>query len=410
MDGEDVDGSDRSLDPPQYARLTVMALTEFYVPGFRAGGPVRSLQNVVRALGGEFDFRIVTRDRDLGSRTPYPTIVDGRWHDVDGAEVRYLPPRETGFRLRKILREDHDVLYLNSFFSPRFTIVPLLLQKVGAIPSRPTVIAPRGEFGPGAIALKSTKKRAWMVISRILGVYRGLRWQASSDEEADQIRAMIGDTTRISVAPNIIASPQADEGQGPERPEAKVPGAARIVFLSRISPMKNLVFALKALEGIVTGHVTFDIYGPIEDERYWWGCRRSIESATSANVVPRYRGEVPHQQVRSLLAHYDLFVLPTRGENFGHVIMEALGSGCPVAVSDRTPWSDLGAAGAGWVLPLNSPETWTRAIADVVDANEPTMRELRSAATRFARDRAWSQPDADLSRRLFLLAARSGSE
>jgi glycosyltransferase involved in cell wall biosynthesis len=387
-----------------------MALTEFYVPGFRAGGPVRSLQNVVRALGGEFDFRIVTRDRDLGSRTPYPALVDGRWHDVDGAKVRYLPPRETGFKLRKVLREDHDVLYLNSFFSPWFTIAPLLLRKVGAIPSRPTVIAPRGEFGPAAIALKSTKKRAWIFVSKILGIYAGLRWQASSDEEADQIRGTIGDTTRISVAPNIIAPPQADEGQGPEHPEAKVPGVARIVFLSRISPMKNLVFALKVVDGIVKGHVTFDIYGPIEDTRYWTGCQRSIESATSAHVVPRYRGEVPHQQVRSLLAGYDLFVLPTRGENFGHVIMEALASGCPVAVSDRTPWSELGSAGAGWVLPLNSPESWTRAIADVVDADEPTMRELRSSATRFAGDRAWSQPDTDLSRRLFTLAAQSASD
>jgi glycosyltransferase involved in cell wall biosynthesis len=38
---------------------------------------------------------------------------------------------------------------------------------------------------------------------------------------------------------------------------------------------------------------------------------------------------------------YDFFVLPTIGENFGYVFLEALAAGCPLITSDRTPWTTL---------------------------------------------------------------------
>jgi glycosyltransferase involved in cell wall biosynthesis len=55
-----------------------------------------------------------------------------------------------------------------------------------------------------------------------------------------------------------------------------------------------------------------------------------------------------------------LLLLPTHGENFGHSIIEALSVGCPVLISDRTPWKDLEKAGVGADLPLDQPERFTR--------------------------------------------------
>jgi glycosyltransferase involved in cell wall biosynthesis len=56
------------------------------------------------------------------------------------------------------------------------------------------------------------------------------------------------------------------------------------------------------------------------------------------------------------LREHDLFFLPTLGENFGHIILEAFCAGCPVLISDQTPWRDLEEKGVGWDLPFDQPE------------------------------------------------------
>ena len=63
-----------------------------------------------------------------------------------------------------------------------------------------------------------------------------------------------------------------------------------------------------------------------------------------------YRGELAPEAVRSTFARYDMFVFPTQGENFGHVIAESLSASCPVICSDETPWSPVLRAGGGAVL------------------------------------------------------------
>jgi glycosyltransferase involved in cell wall biosynthesis len=125
----------------------------------------------------------------------------------------------------------------------------------------------------------------------------------------------------------------------------------RVCFLSRISPMKNLDYALRVLSE-VTVPVVFDIYGIKENESYWKECQEIIARMPD-HLAVTYNGVLDHANVYQTLTHYDLFFLPTRGENFGHVIHEALSAGLPVLISDRTPWRNLEALGVGWDLPLN---------------------------------------------------------
>jgi glycosyltransferase involved in cell wall biosynthesis len=122
----------------------------------------------------------------------------------------------------------------------------------------------------------------------------------------------------------------------------------RLVFIGRISAIKNLKLALIALRGL-SQPVDFDIYGPVEDAAYWSGCRAVISQLPAATRVA-YRGEVAPAEVRRTFADYDAFVFPTLGENFGHVIAESLSASCPVLCSDRTPWTAVLEAGGGVVV------------------------------------------------------------
>ena len=52
----------------------ILVFCDYYLPGYKAGGPVRSISQLVGALGKEFSFKVVTRDRDLGDDDSYPGI------------------------------------------------------------------------------------------------------------------------------------------------------------------------------------------------------------------------------------------------------------------------------------------------------------------------------------------------
>jgi glycosyltransferase involved in cell wall biosynthesis len=313
--------------------------------------------------------------------------------------------------LRTVLAgQEYDILYLNSFFSP-FTIKTLLLRRLGKIPNRPTIVAPRGEFSPGALQIKWPKKRLFLYAAGLTGLYRNVIWQASSKFDAGDISKNIGrfhldrDPT-ILVAPNL--PPGLPPSQNHETP-AKSPGSARILFLSRIARMKNLDYALSRL-GDITGQVTFDIYGPIEDAAYWQTCQQLIDQLP-ANIQVRYRGPAAADQVQAIFADYHALLLPTRGENFGHVILEALSSGCPVIISDRTPWRGLTAKQAGWDLPIERPQAFVEAIQQIVAMNQAEWNDWSRGARQVAGAFIHDPATIEASRQLFYTAlAQNKSE
>lgn len=359
-----VDGFD--IKKSQY---TILAMINRYLPGYKGGGPTRSLVNLAERLGGEFNFRIITLDRDSGDPRQYVGITVNCWQPVNKALVYYVSPRNLSISNLKhlMLGIEYDVLYLNSFFSYAFTIKPLILRRLGLIKKTPIVLAPRGEFSQGALAIKGFKKQLFLRIAGSTGLYRDVVWQASSEHEANDInRWFSNDNNQILIAPNLFHKPSWPSGF--ERRQKKTEGRLKVVFLSRISQKKNLEHALEMFKK-VKGEVQFNIYGPLEDVGYWEKCQKTLKLLPE-NVHVRYRGAVPHDRVANIMAEHDLFFLPTRGENFGHVILEALVAGCPVLISNQTPWRNLEEKGVGWDIPLDNLEYFRSVLQQCVDMNE----------------------------------------
>jgi glycosyltransferase involved in cell wall biosynthesis len=170
------------------------------------------------------------------------------------------------------------------------------------------------------------------------------------------------------------------------------------VFAARIAATKNLHFLLEVLARCDGDHIHLDIVGPLEDPAYWARCQTLIQHLPST-VAVEYRGEVAHSDLQRRLSTYDVMILPTRGENFGHIIVEAWAAGCPVLVSDRTPWRQLAAQGLGWDVPLDYQE-WIRAIRECLSLSADTHLRMRRGVREQAR-RVWQQGvagDASLQR------------
>lgn len=334
----------------------ILLFTGFYLPGYKGGGPIRTIANMLEKLGNEIPFFLITADRDLGDESAYPGITSDGWQQLGRAQIYYASPGMGWlWRLMKVIQAfDGAAMHLNSFFSFRFSILPLIYWRM-LKPGRPVIVGPRGEFSQGALALKSPKKRAFIALTKAVGLYRGVIWHASTAHEADDIRRVMGNRAQIRVAVDI-ACPPPDLVMQPRQAGSPL----RLVFLSRISPKKNLRDAIQMLRR-VQSPVVFDVYGPAEDAAYWSSCQAAAQQLP-AHVQFNYCAALYPAQVPETMARYDLFYLPTLGENFGHVIAEALGCGLPVLIADTTPWRDLAQQKLGWDLPLSQPEQFVAAI------------------------------------------------
>lgn len=384
-------------------RPVVLVFNKFYLPGYRAGGPIRTLANLVARLGDQFSFHIVALDRDSGDDAPYPGVIERTWTTVGDAQVMYLQREMVSIRtLSAIVRSlSPDLLYLNSFFDPIFTQRLLLSRRLGLIGRMPVVLAPRGEFSKGALGLKAFKKRAFLYGASMVGIYRGVIWQASSSGEREDILASLPILSRkdifeaMNLAPVCEQPSLALEVRSDNEP-------LKICFLSRISPMKNLDYALSVL-GQVASKVIFTIYGPKEVPSYWAECEGLI-AELPANVEVHYAGQVLPGDVKTLLSKHHLFFLPTRGENYGHVIHEALSAGLPILISDRTPWGGVVEHGCGWVFSLDDPACFARCIDDFAGWTTDRVHIAKERAVVFARERAVDKGILDANRNLFLRA------
>jgi glycosyltransferase involved in cell wall biosynthesis len=336
MSGENAD--------PTLSGFRVLATSQLFEPGFRGGGPIRSVAHIVDTVSDEIELSLITRDRDLGTREPYLGL-SGQWLRRGRANIFYLnthSPRQWLQLWRQLRKVPFDLIYVNSLWDPTFTVLPILAVRFRLIHAARVMIAPRGELSPGALSLKSRKKalfaKWWSHRLNKMDVL----WHAFTEYEAGEIR------THFPWAQIVVNQEQVSLPDGPLPPIDCPEGPPRFVFISRISPKKNLDLALAAV-GRVSEPIVFDIYGPLENSTYWSKCQALI-AQLPRHVRVEYRGELTPANVRRTFSLYDAFVFPTRGENFGHVIAESLSASCPVICSDKTPWTAILEAGGGIVV------------------------------------------------------------
>ncbi len=359
----------------------VLIFIPFYLPGNKGGGPTVTISNMVEALGNGIFFRIATMDRDLGDTEPYENIKRDQWLKLNKTDIIYLSPEKIDVVniIKLINSSDCDIIYLNSFFSYKWSIRVILLKALGII-KQPIVLAPRGEFSVGALALKKRKKFFFLFLAKLMIPYKKITWQASSEYEKKDIKVHFK-TSKVVVASNLTALSAG-------KPNLKGHGEPiiKLVFISRISEKKNLALALRILkDSDISYDIIYDIYGPIEDRNYWKKCLQLIEKMPS-NIKVNYQGVVGHDSVFSVLSSYDAFLFLTKGENFGHVIFESLYAGTPVILSYNTPWLNLKKKGIGWNVDYGNRKEVVATINELKTMTLVSYERIRKNAHLYAKE------------------------
>ncbi|MBT3654725.1 MAG: glycosyltransferase [Alphaproteobacteria bacterium] len=208
-----------------------------------------------------------------------------------------------------------------------------------------------------------------------------MTFHATTETEKAEIQACLGSVIEPYIAGNI-----ASQERRPPRSKGwlkqAVKGPLKIIFLSRIHPKKNLDFLLECLQSF-SQPSTLSVYGPIDDEAFWAACQTHIKSLPG-HISVSYNGAIEHQQVAAAMQQHHLFFFPTRGENFGHVIHEAVQAGCVLLLSDQTPWQDLSENQVGWALPLSNKQRFVDVLTDVAGWDEARWTAHEEAICSYA--------------------------
>lgn len=345
-----------------------------FFPGKKYGGPPVSVDNFCSLMEKEHECFVVTLNHDMGETIPYDNIEEG-WNNQNNCKVLYLPKKYYSKNsFKSVIEAIHpDLLYLQGLFQS--CVIPCLhLAKKHNLR---VLLAPRGELCKGAIAIKKYKKLPFILYLRSTGLLDGVSFQSTSEEETYGIKKYLDvEERRIIALPNIPSIPRKEYAI-----HQKQTGQAKLVFISRIHPKKNLLFAIQCL-GDVKGQVTFDIFGPQEDKSYWRECEQAIIKLPN-NITVNYCGLVSHDMVHDVFSHYDAFLFPTLSENYGHVIAEALIVGCPAILSDQTPWNDIENSRAGWVCRLDNKKKFCSSLQEIVDFNNTQKEEIAINAKKY---------------------------
>ncbi len=251
-------------------------------------------------------------------------------------------------------------------------------------------------LGKGALQIKAKKKKYFLTTAKLMGLYNGIRWQASSDLEADEVRHAFGPYARVQVALNLSA-PRDLKNVFREKQAGKL----KLAFLNRISSKKNLEGTLKILARMPeTCSVDFDIYGPTEDKDYFARCEAQMQAMPS-HIRCRYMGMVPNAEVVPTLQQYHFGILLTQHENFGHSIVESFAAGCPMIISDQTPWKHLHVEKAGWELPLAEEDRILDAIKAACAMNQEQYNQWSAGALEMAKRIVYHPEAIEQNKKLF---------
>ena len=349
--------------------MKICILSHCFYPSRKRGGPTVSVTNLAKLLAQHHQVSVVTIGHDEGEKEFYSSVKPGKNRLFD-CDVYYLE-EDTCQAYYKVLKEiSPEIIYVSSLFSWEYALAAMAWGKKN--PQTPVIIAPRGELMPAAFARGGEKKKIYLWLCRHFLQLDSCMFHSTAKEETKAIQTMFP-KARVFEASNISTF---EKLQTPGT--SKTAGELKLLTVGRIHPIKNIHLAIEALQPLV-GEITLDIYGSAEDQEYYQQC---VDAAARLpeNIRVKFCGNAEHEALKTIYPQYHCFISLTQTENFGHSIVEAIHSGNPVIISDRTPWHGLEERQAGMEFSLEDLDSVPAALQRFVDMDGETFAAWQQGA------------------------------
>jgi glycosyltransferase involved in cell wall biosynthesis len=320
-------------------------ITEYFHPFSDAGGPIRSIENIILLFNSSLKIKLVTSNQDYNGHN-LPQSINSNIIQLEsktGCSIIYISNTLLGLNTLFNTIKSLDTIYVNGLFKPSLNFVPI-------IKSNKLIVAPRGMLQKPLLKQKWLQKGLYLSVLKFIFYFKNVKWHATTVQEAFEIRNVFGNQSNIKIISNIPVCPY-----GTVKCHTKESRILSLVYYGLIVENKGLLALIQTIKSLNLP-ISLDIYGSIKDYSYWQVCLNEITTNNSSATF-KYLGHANPSESQQILAKYDAFVLLTKGENFGHSIYEALSVGTPVIISNKTPWQfNKSANTPGWIVNYNNNE------------------------------------------------------
>lgn len=332
----------------------------------KLGGPANTLYWLSKGLVAKgHNVYVVTTHEHIDDETiPY-----NRFTVIDGINVFYATNRIKLLLTSIRMMKKCETLILSSVcYSPE-----LVLAFVGKLKQKRVVWSPRGEFADSAIGGRKTKLAYFRLIKMAVGKH--VLFHATSKDEENCIRKILGDSVKTTIIPNYMEIPKQQTRQIVEKPY--------LLFLGRIAPIKaieNLIEGASMSEKFRHSAIELKIAGGVEGqfESYYQMLQDIVKAKKLQNKV-KFIGPVSGERKLQTYCDAQFLFLVSKSENFGNVVIESLSQGTPVVASLGTPWEGLVEYQSGFWID-NSPAEIAKTIDKILSLTQEQYDEYRNHA------------------------------
>ena len=346
-----------------------------FFPGFKIGGPAITIKNLLSAfeVKENYEFFIFCPNHDWGDSNAYASVKSNEWVTYsNNCKIFYASEEFFNAGYFKNIISNFDVIYCTGAFT-KFAISAGKFARKHKTPR--VVIAPMGSFFTNVINMqksKMIKKKIFFLYTKLLKIFNSCVWSATSEEEAAAVRTIYGNKAKIVIAEDAISFSDSKLIQRDTKSDF-----LKVVHISRIHEKKGLSACIDILLRSKQ-NIVFDVYGTIEEQTYFDFCVEKAKQLPN-NVRFSYKGSFLPEKVTEIFSKYDVFLFPTKSENFGHVVYESLKSSCIPVMSDTTPWTFIKDIGCGFVYQLSDIEKFSSKLDEIAlfDCGELNSYKLR---------------------------------
>jgi len=383
--------------------MRILKTVQAYYPFQEKGGPVVKVRAIALGLAHR-GHRIMVVTADFGfepSLAPTMNAERCRWGwqaREQGVETIFLRscghyravtlnPGTMNFFAASV--KSYEVVHIYGLYDLLGPAVAFSCRRH----SIPYVVEPMGMFRP--IVRNLRLKRLYHVLlgNRLLrGAYRVI---ATSEQEKQELVSGGIDPMRIVVRRNGVDVPASMPRAGSFREKwAIAPQTRTILYLGRMVAKKGPdllleAYALWRRESRDSVSAVLVLAGPEERDGYSARLKALAEElGIRANVL--FTGPLYDDAKWAAYRDADVFVLPSRNENFGNSAAEAMACGTPVIVTDQCGIAPIVNGRTGLVVPYDSNAV-SGALKTLLE-NSALAAEFRDACPGVARDLSWEEP------------------
>lgn len=363
-------------------KLKILHYIPVYAPAWKFGGPVLSVSQLCEGLAAiGHEVEVFTSNAGLSNQTELllnqPVIRNG-------VKVTYFT-QEPGIGINcpgmeqavKARAREFDIIHVTGVWQRTSGAACKAAKSQGI----PYIVSPRGALGPYSWRQKTAKKVVYYLWQERFNMTNAAAIHYTSRQELEECRWL-----QLPAPAFIIPNGLDTKFWQPATDDAKVWRQSQnlreddfiLLNVGRLHHKKGLDLLPQALAPLRNLNWRMIFVGGDDD-----GTKAKLEQqfqAANLSQQVRFLKQCEPKQLPAIYSAANLFVLPSRHENFGNVVVEALACGCPVLISDKVGLHDeVAEGGIGWVRSQVAQE-WTAAIQELIQSPSK-LETLTSAST-----------------------------